>query len=67
MKLLDSVLEKLASGDLPNKFTLSMGELIRKAREEKGFRSDAHSAKGCYRLGQAIFYACQRDGKRRKG
>lgn len=37
MKLMDSVLEKLAAGDLPNKFTLRMGELIRKAREEAGF------------------------------
>ena len=37
MNLLDSLLEKLSAGDLPNKFTLSMGELIRVARKETGF------------------------------
>ena len=37
MNLVDSLLEKLSAGDLPNKFTLSMGELIRVARKETGF------------------------------
>ena len=36
MKFIDQVLEKSVQGDKPNKFTLGMGELIRKAREESG-------------------------------
>lgn len=36
MKLADQVLEKFSRGDKPNKFTLGMGDLIRKAREESG-------------------------------
>lgn len=53
MKLLDSVLEKLAAGDLPNKFTLRMGELIRKAREEAGF-SQRELAERIYRRQAAL-------------
>jgi len=37
MKLLDSLLEKLMAGDVPNKFTLNMGELIHKARKDAGY------------------------------
>ena len=36
MKLADQVLERFSRGDKPNKFTLGMGDLIRKAREESG-------------------------------
>lgn len=53
MKLLDSVLEKLAAGDLPNKFTIRMGELIRKAREEAGF-SQRELAERIYRRQAAL-------------
>ena len=34
MKLLDQLLEILSEGEKPNRFTKSMGDLIRKAREE---------------------------------
>lgn len=37
MRFLENVLERLSVGGIPNKFTLKMGELIRKAREEAGF------------------------------
>ncbi len=53
MKLLNSVLEKLAAGDVPNKFTLRMGELIRKAREESGF-SQRELAERIYRRQAAL-------------
>lgn len=53
MKLKDRVLEKLAAGDLPNKFTLRMGELIRKAREEAGF-SQRELAERIYRRQAAL-------------
>ena len=53
MKLIDSLLEKLSAGDLPNKFTLKMGELIRKAREESGF-SQRELAERIYRRQAAL-------------
>ena len=53
MKLLDSFLEKLAAGDMPNKFTLKMGELIRGAREEAGF-SQRELAERIYRRQAAL-------------
>jgi transcriptional regulator with XRE-family HTH domain len=37
MNFLESLLEKLSAGDMPNHFTRAMGELIRKAREESGY------------------------------
>lgn len=37
MPLFDQLLEKLSTGDKPNQFTLGMGSLIKKAREESGF------------------------------
>lgn len=36
MKIVDQVFEKVSQGEKPNKFTLGMGDLIRKAREESG-------------------------------
>lgn len=53
MKLKDRVFEKLAAGDMPNKFTLKMGELIRKAREETGF-SQRELAERIYRRQAAL-------------
>ncbi len=53
MKLIDNFLEKLSAGDLPNKFTLSMGELIRKAREEAGY-SQRELAERIYRRQAAL-------------
>jgi transcriptional regulator with XRE-family HTH domain len=53
MKLLGKVLEKLAAEDLPNKFTIMMGELIRKAREEAGF-SQRELASKIYRRQAAL-------------
>ena len=37
MKLLDDFLEIFSVRDIPNRFTIGMGELIRRAREEVGF------------------------------
>jgi transcriptional regulator with XRE-family HTH domain len=53
MKIIDSFREKLSAGDLPNKFTLKMGELIRKAREEAGF-SQRELAERIYRRQAAL-------------
>ena len=53
MKLLEPLLEKLSAGDIPNKFTLKMGELIRKAREEAGF-SQRELAERIYRRQAAL-------------
>jgi len=53
MELIDSFLDKLSEGDLPNKFTLKMGELIRKAREEAGF-SQRELAERIYRRQAAL-------------
>jgi len=53
MGLLDDFLVKLSEGDLPNKFTLKMGELIRKAREEAGF-SQRELAERIYRRQAAL-------------
>jgi len=41
MNFLDSLLEKLSAGDMPNHFTIAMGKLIRQAREESGYRRQA--------------------------
>ena len=53
MKLLEPLLEKLSAGDIPNKFTLKMGELIRKARVEAGF-SQRELADQIYRRQAAL-------------
>jgi len=53
MRFLENVLERLSAGDMPNKFTLSMGELIRKAREESGF-SQRELAERIYRRQAAL-------------
>jgi len=53
MKLIDSFLDKLSEGDLPNKFTLKMGELIREAREESGY-SQRELAERIYRRQAAL-------------
>ncbi|MHA1280750.1 MAG: helix-turn-helix domain-containing protein [Candidatus Helarchaeota archaeon] len=53
MKFLDSLLENLSAGDLPNKFTLAMGKLIRQAREEMGF-SQRELASKIYRRQAAL-------------
>lgn len=53
MRFLENVLERLSAGDIPNKFTLKMGELIRKAREEAGF-SQRELAELIYRRQAAL-------------
>ena len=53
MKLLDDFLEKFSVGDIPNRFTIGMGELIRKAREEAGF-SQRELAERIYRRQAAL-------------
>ena len=53
MDILENMLEKLTAGDMPNHFTLAMGELIRQAREEARF-SQRELADKIYRL-QAAF------------
>lgn len=53
MNLLDQLLEKLAEGDKPNKFTRGMGVLIRSAREDVGF-SQRDLAEKIYRRQAAL-------------
>jgi len=53
MKLRDRLSEKFTAGDIPNTFTLRMGELIRKAREEAGF-SQRELAERIYRRQAAL-------------
>ncbi len=53
MKLVDRISEKLAAGDVPNKFTIKMGELIRNAREDSGL-SQRELAELIYRRQAAL-------------
>lgn len=53
MKLKDRISEKFTAGDIPNTFTIRMGELIRKAREEAGF-SQRELAELIYRRQAAL-------------
>ena len=53
MNLFDQLLEKLSSGEKPNQFTLGMGSLIRKAREESGL-SQRELARKIYRRQAAL-------------
>lgn len=45
MNLFDSLLEKLNASETPNGFTLGMGDLIRRAREEKELSQRALASK----------------------
>ncbi|MDY6896423.1 MAG: helix-turn-helix transcriptional regulator [Thermotogota bacterium] len=53
MKLKDKISEKFTAGEMPNTFTIRMGELIRKAREEAGF-SQRELAELIYRRQAAL-------------
>lgn len=53
MSFFDDFLEKFSVGDIPNKFTLGLGELIRKAREEAGY-SQRELAELIYRRQAAL-------------
>lgn len=53
MNLLDQFLESISKGSVPNKFTTSMGDLIRKAREDAGF-SQRELASKIYRRQAAL-------------
>ncbi len=53
MNFLDSLLEKLSAGDMPNHFTIAMGKLIRQAREESGY-SQRDLAQKIYRRQAAL-------------
>ncbi len=53
MKLLDDFLEIFSVRDIPNRFTIGMGELIRQAREESGF-SQRELASKIYRRQAAL-------------
>ena len=53
MNLFDQLLEKLSAGEKPNQFTLGMGSLIRKAREESGF-NQRELARKIYRRQAAL-------------
>jgi len=53
MKFLDSILEKLSAGDMPNHFTREMGELIRQARVESRY-SQRDLAQKIYRRQAAL-------------